>query len=283
MKRLFLVTALLSLFTVFSWSQTPAAPASAAEPAALPQLVAHRGGKAEADENTIPAFKSALEAGITGYELDIHITSDGQFVIMHDNCPRRTTGSGGLLENMTLSQVHELRTLQGNKVPTLEEVVELFNRYEGLYVEFEMKTTRAELYPREVLEKYVEGVYARVYKNKPASSAYIFTSFDTRSLSMMHERHPDAEIMYITSGGGLERMMGIADALGTKRFACNRSKITQNEIAEAHKKGYIVSLWPNVKPEDFMLSFLLGADIICTDIPREMSAIIGSHNLPVRR
>ena len=78
-------------------------------------------------------------------------------------------------------------------------------------------------------------------------------------------------------------MMGIAGALGTKRFACNRSKINQNEIAEAHKKGFIVSLWPNVKPEDFVLSWMLGADIICTDIPREMSSIIKDHNLPVRR
>ena len=249
---------------------------------AQPQLVAHRGGKSEVDENTIPAFKSALEAGITGYELDVHITADGRFVIMHDNCPRRTTGSGGLLENMTFDKVRQLRTLQGNTVPTLEEVVELFNGYDGLYVEFEMKTSRPELYTREVLEKYVEGLYAEVYRAKPAGSTYVFTSFDTRSLLLMRERHPDAEVMYLFGGGGLDRIMAVAKAIGTKRFACNRSKITQQEIAAAHKDGFIVSLWPNPTKEDVVFSWLQGADIIYTDVPREVAAMIRKYDIPVR-
>ena len=180
MKRLLSVAAFLLLVS-FAQGQTQKAPAKGQDESSAvavpPQLVAHRGGRAEVDENTLPAFKSALEAGITGYELDVHITSDGHYVIMHDNCPRRTTGSGGLLEQMPLEKIRQLRTLKGNQVPTLEEVVELFNRYEGLYVEFEMKTTREELYPRDVLEKYVEDLYSIVYKSRPASSLYVFTSF----------------------------------------------------------------------------------------------------------
>ena len=249
---------------------------------AQPQLVAHRGGRSEADENTLTAFSTALEAGITGYELDVHITSDGGFVIMHDNDPARTTGTDGLLERMSLAEVRKLRTLKGNQVPTLEEVVELFNRHDGLYVEFEMKTNKPDLYTREVLEKYVEGLYAEVYRAKPSGSTYVFTSFDTRPLLLMRERHPDAEVMYITSGGGLDRILGIAKTIGTRRFACNRSKITQAEVAAARKEGFIVSVWPNPKKEDVVFSWMLGADIICTDMPRDAAAMIRRYDLPIR-
>ncbi|MCH5174182.1 MAG: glycerophosphodiester phosphodiesterase [Bacteroidales bacterium] len=248
-----------------------------------PRLVAHRGGRFEMDENTLPAFRTALEAGITGYELDIHTTADGKYVIMHDFDVSRTVNAEGTLENMKLSHIRALRTKKGNRIPTLSEVLELFGKYDGLYVEFEMKTTREDLYPEDVLARYAEDVYKAVSSACPEGSTYIFSSFDTRVLKYIKQHHPDAEVMYITSKGCLPETRAIAEEIGTKRMACHRQRTTQAEMEKAHKEGFVINLWPNETPADVNLSEALGADYICTDIPREICTLIDAGKFGIKK
>lgn len=236
---------------------------------AQPRIVSHRGGRFEVEENTLEAFSSALEFGLTGFELDIHTTADGKYVIMHDFEVKRMTGTEGTIEKMTFDELRKLRTLKGHRIPSLEEVVALFAKYDGLYVEFELKTTKKDLYPREVLVKYLEDVYSMVQPSKRPNSTYIFSSFDTRPLAYLTERHPEAKVMYITSEGMSDKTRAIAATCGTNRIACHRAKTTFAEMQQAHKEGFIVNLWPNGTMEEFMLSYFLGADLICTDIPRQ--------------
>ena len=238
------------------------------------QLVAHRGGRYEADENTIPAFKTALEEGITGFELDIHTTADRKYVIMHDFDISRTVNAEGTLEKMRYSTIRPLRTKRGNRIPTLDEVLKLFGKYKGLYVEFEMKTTREDLYPEDKLARYAEDVYTAVSKARPEGSTYIFSSFDTRVLKYLKEHHPDAEVMYITSKGCTEETRAIAREIGTNRMACHRARTTQEEMQNAHKEGMLINLWPNADATDVALSNALGADYICTDMPRDICNFI---------
>ncbi|MBR3075999.1 MAG: glycerophosphodiester phosphodiesterase [Bacteroidales bacterium] len=238
------------------------------------RLVAHRGGRFEADENTIPAFKSALEEGITGYELDIHRTADGKYVIMHDFSISRTVNAEGTLELMNYSNIRPLRTKQGNRIPTLDEVLDLFGKYKGLYVEFEMKTSREDLYPEDILAVYAEDVYEAVTKACPEGSTYIFSSFDTRVLKYIKEHHPDAETMLITSLGNTEETRAMAAGVGTNRLACHRARTTLEEMEKAHAEGMLINLWPNADATDVALSYALGADYICTDLPRDICRFI---------
>ena len=248
---------------------------------AQPRLVAHRGGRYEVEENTLPAFASALEAGITGYELDVHITADGEYVIMHDSNVSRMCGSDGVIEKMTLAELRALKTLKGNLIPTLGEVLALFNRYEGIYVEFEMKTTSKDLYPENLLHKYAEDVVAAVYAAKPANSLYLCTSFDTRVLCYIHNRYPEVPLGYITAEGCTEKTRAIAATIGTNRLMCHRAKTTLVDMEAAHKEGMLINLWPNGSVEDVRLSYALGADYICTDIPRKVAAVIKEESLGI--
>src|SRR5512142_579746 len=83
-----------------------------ATPAALagpPLLVAHRGGAGLAPENTLPAFLSARDDwGADMIELDIHLTADGQVVVIHDPTVDRTTDGTGPLASKTLAELREL-------------------------------------------------------------------------------------------------------------------------------------------------------------------------------
>lgn len=94
-------------------------------------LAAHRGDRARYPENTMAAFRASLAAGVDMVENDIHMTSDGHLVIMHDRSALRTAGVDRNLDEMTLAEVRELdagklfsEEFRGERVPTVEEFLE---------------------------------------------------------------------------------------------------------------------------------------------------------------
>ena len=98
---------------------------------------AHRGyhDKPEIPENSIPAFKRALEHG-WGAELDVHILKDGTLAVFHDSDLKRCTGEEGIIEDLTREELDKLR-LEGteNKVPLFDEVLEMFEGKAPLIIE----------------------------------------------------------------------------------------------------------------------------------------------------
>src|ERR671916_458700 len=106
-----------------------------------PVNLAHRGASALAPENTIEAFRLAVEAGAGGLELDVHVTRDGHIVVIHDATVDRTTNGTGAVSEMTLEELRRLdaghnfspdggptRPYRGRgvRVPTLGEVLREF-------------------------------------------------------------------------------------------------------------------------------------------------------------
>src|ERR687893_2126561 len=107
-----------------------------------PANVAHRGLSARFPENTLAAFRTALEAGAGGLELDVRVTRDGHPVVMHDATVDRTTDGSGAVAGMTLAEVRRLDAGQsdaGEPVPTLREVL---TEFPGVSVNVDIKDTR---------------------------------------------------------------------------------------------------------------------------------------------
>lgn len=261
----------LVLFTFFLWAGV----------GAQPRIIAHRGGRAEFDENTLEAFKASLDAGCRGFETDIHFTADRELVIMHDNRLDRTTDGKGYIEKTQSSYIKGIKTKEGHKVPFLEDLTALFKDYDGLYVEWEMKTTLKD-YTDEMVRDYCEAVYAVVMKDKPAGSTYVFSSFDTRPLMYMHLNHPDAEIMLITGKACSRETVDLCLALGLHRLAATLNGASRETVKYAHDKGVILNLWPGTSVSDTHLAALLGADILCTDIPVEVMGYIRDNSLNIK-
>jgi glycerophosphoryl diester phosphodiesterase len=88
--------------------------------------VAHRGGIVDGiPENTLSAFRHAVEAGADAIEIDLRGTRDGHIVIMHDDTVDRTTNGRGQVNGMTLADLRWLDAGGGERIPTLEEVLQL--------------------------------------------------------------------------------------------------------------------------------------------------------------
>ncbi|MBR2988656.1 MAG: glycerophosphodiester phosphodiesterase, partial [Clostridia bacterium] len=110
------------------------------------KLAAHRGYSSKYPENTMLAFREALKYDIDMVENDVHMTKDGELVLMHDHKVNRTTNGDGLVRELTLEQVRLLdagswkgEEFKGEKVPTFREFCELFKNYPDIEVNIELK------------------------------------------------------------------------------------------------------------------------------------------------
>ncbi len=258
-KTLFLLCALMAFGA-----------AVAQKPAEI-QILGHRGGRFEVDENTMAGFKDAYSKGVRAFETDIRMTADGELVIMHDASLKRIADVDMVVEESTRKELKKQKTKKGNPILFADDLVAFFSKCDVTYIEWEMKTKN---YPEEKLETYCKKLYKLVMKNKPANAAYIFSSFDTRAIKVMKGLYPDAECMMITSKPMSNAVRKAAKELGVKRIACSVKTSSQRNIAQAKKEGFIINLWPGGSVEQFMLALALGADIACTDRPVEVIEFI---------
>lgn len=249
---------------------------------ASPRIHAHRGGRYEQEENTLEAFRATYEAGCHCFETDVHITTDGEYVIMHDSNVSRMTDGEGDIETMTAEEIRSLTTKEGNKVPFLEDILEYFNSKDKTYLEFEMKTTDTKYYDQELIEKYCDGLYKKVMENKPEKSTYLLTSFDERPLLYLKENYPDADLLLISAAPCSRELVDHCVSLGIKRLAFTTDGTTRASIRYAHHQGLFVTIWPGGKVEDTILGAALGADHLCTDIPVEVMTYVKAHDIPIR-
>lgn len=234
-------------------------------------IIAHRGAGFEVDENTLEACRYSYEKGFRGFEIDLRLTKDGHLVLMHDETLKRTTGRDGIVEETPLEELRQLRTTKDNcPIPTAEEVFAYFKDKPDIFIELEMKTSNAKLYPDEKVREYCE-------KLKTAASVlpkgtYVFTSFDPRPLAIMREIAPEIPTSYITSKPPTEQLIQDALKLGCKRVAVVMEHTTRQWVKAAQKAGLKVAGWPVRARQDANLAAGLGVDTLTTDIPSQIIA-----------
>ncbi len=105
-------------------------------------VIAHRGEHLRHPENTMPAYRAAIDCGADFIEVDVRTSKDGRLVVMHDGKADRTTNGTGAIKETTFAQIRALdagakfsKEFQGTPVPTFEEVLALAKGKIGIYVD----------------------------------------------------------------------------------------------------------------------------------------------------
>lgn len=164
----------------------------------MTQIFAHRGDSGNFPENTLAAFKAALRSGADGIETDIHLTKDGQMVIIHDETLERTTDGYGKVMEHDLYQLRQLNAAAKFKkrkvharLPVLQEVIYLLIRenFHGI-LNIEIKTDV-------IAYEGIEAKLANYISGTSLPFELIFSSFNLASLEKMHELLPEAKLAYI--------------------------------------------------------------------------------------
>lgn len=230
------------------------------------QLFAHRAGAHEQDENTLQAFQNSYAQGLRGFETDVRMTKDGVLVLFHDASLERITGQEGIVEEMTASELKEIKTKKGNPLLFLDELLTFLEDKPGIYLELEMKTS-PKAYPQPLLEKFCDQLYKGAMAKKPENSTYLFTSFDKRPLQYLKATYSDADMLFITSSPLTKEVVQETLDLGLSRVGCNLGGTSRKMVQEAQAAGIQVSLWPGHTVEDFLLGLYLGSDYLCSDVP----------------
>lgn len=97
--------------------------------------IGHRGASACELENTFKAFEKAIELGANMIELDVRLSKDGHLIVMHDQKIDRTTNGKGFVRDLTLDELRKFQTLNNEKIPTLQEIIESMKGRCDLYIE----------------------------------------------------------------------------------------------------------------------------------------------------
>lgn len=158
------------------------------------KIWAHRGCSQRYPENTLLAFEKAIGIPrLTGIELDIQLTKDGQLVVIHDERVDRTTEGIGFVKDYTLCELKKLHIYAdvspSQKIPTMEEMLDLTEQRckEGMKLNIELKTN-VYSYPG-IEEKIVELIHRRGLQE-----SVVYSSFYTLSLEKIHHLDQQAEI-----------------------------------------------------------------------------------------
>ncbi len=203
------------------------------------RIWAHRGCSQMYPENTLLAFEKAMDVqGLTGIELDIQLTRDGELVVIHDERVDRTTESIGYVRDYTLLQLKGLHIYAGENptqsIPTMEEVFDLLEvRLKlGLKLNIELKNS---VYPYDGME---EKIVEMVHK-KGLQKAVVFSSFYAKSLEKLNTLDTEAEL------GILDNK--VSDSIYKIKGGCKATAIHTFwrgiDLPAEDLKGYVVRAW----------------------------------------
>lgn len=174
--------------------------------------IAHRGAPRRALENTLESFRVARLAGARFFELDVWLSKDGVPMVCHDKCLRRISGHKGKVSMLTRSQIQEINLPNGERIPTLKEVLsELEDAEHTIYVEMKDPNPR-------VVSTCLDAVHGILGK-------WVLSSFTISHVHLAHALYPRAKTQVLLDRLFLKRLnalpgdeIGISDSLATPRL-----------------------------------------------------------------
>ncbi len=229
--------------------------------------IAHRGASGTFPENTIAAFRGAIDAGAAMCELDVQLSRDRAIVVIHDDTVDRTTDGHGAVGDMTLAELQALDagarfagvSGRGERVPTLDEVFAATSGRCDLNIELKSSGFEAE-------------VYALMRKWDAAGSSMV-SSFDWNALAAM--RRLDASIKIgVLAETEAPRMLDAARRLAAWSINPRHDMVTPELCERARALGLKVLAW-TVDEADRMRGLIgCGVDGIMTNYPARLRDVL---------
>ena len=236
-------------------------------------IIAHRGFSGAAPENTLSAFRKAIEADSDMIELDVHLSGDGEVVVIHDDTLDRTTTGRGRVSDYTLEELKRLdagswfgRAFAGERIPALKEVLELCQ--DRLQVNIELKAGGLgkpviDLSDRSLREVERAGMADHV----------LFSSFDLAAIKRIQMKKPGIPVALITARPW-NSPAGLAREVCFTILNCRSKTLNRNNLSKAHQEGLRVNVW-TVNTEKEMAHFVsMGVDGIITNYPDRLLRIL---------
>ncbi|GAA4519461.1 glycerophosphodiester phosphodiesterase family protein [Brachybacterium paraconglomeratum] len=234
-----------------------------------PAIVGHRGASAHAPENTLLAFRRAIEDGAELLECDVHLSADGQVVVMHDETIDRTAAEDsplrtGAIGELTRAELDTVLLGEGERVPSLAELLEMTT----VPVFIEVKVAAAAAAVAELLRALPAG--------SPAAASTVI-SFHADALAEIR-RGADVAVSYLV-GQIDEQAITTARELGAAGIGPGIAGLSLRAAEVVHEAGLALNPWTVNTAVQLDVALACGVDTITTDDPawaqRELDVRLG--------
>ncbi|AIN94042.1 glycerophosphodiester phosphodiesterase [Treponema putidum] len=234
---------------------------------------AHRGFRSKYPENTMLAFSKAADSGVDGIEFDVHLSSDGVPIIIHDEALDRTCNASGLVKDFSFAELKKINAAANfksskpldEKIPCLEEYFD-FIKDKDIISNIELKTGVFE-YPG-----IEETVYA-LLKKYNLQDKCIISSFNHESVLRMKKIDSSLVCGFLVDSWDLHP----ADYLKKYGIECYHPpayRLTKEFVDELHNEGIRVNAWFGSIQTDYSQVLRTGLDSIITDYPDKIAALL---------
>lgn len=228
--------------------------------------IAHRGASGEAPENTLAAFRRAVELGADMVECDLQMTADGAIVVMHDDTVDRTTDGRGRVADLRVPDIRRLDAgswfaprFRNERVPLLGELLETLHGRAG--VNLEIKTRPDGDY---------DGIVKRILRRLGALRAFdeaVISSFDVRAIAAVRRAAPRVRTAIIASQSSPRAALAAARKLSVWAIHPEKTRCIPSLIRAAHASRLRVHAWTVNTPRDIRRVLAAGVDGIISNYP----------------
>ncbi|MCJ7718007.1 MAG: hypothetical protein MUO54_16010 [Anaerolineales bacterium] len=232
-----------------------------------PLVFAHRGASMHAPENTLSAFKLALEQNANALEFDVQLSADKAVVIFHDHTLDRTTNGSGRVRDHDYIYLKSLNAgeaygsaFSDQKIPSLEEVLEIFGKSTFYNVELKNNTTPFDDLPARVVS---------IIKNSGLSDRVLFSSFNPFALNKVYKLLPEVSRGFLFHNSFSIDLFTNIPLLPFDFQAAHLSfaTLSSKRIESFHSSGKLVFTYTLNRPRDIQVALKIGVDGFFTDDP----------------
>ena len=237
-------------------------------------IYGHRGAKGEAPENTLNSFLRCLEHGVTRCELDLHLSFDGELMVIHDPTLKRTTGRRGKVSEQLADDLVRMDAREGGpgwvRPCPIPRLAELFERCEFEHWQLEVKSASKDRASRTV--QAIQRLVGRFGLRERIT----VTSSSRTVLRALEELAPDLSRGLVAEYAWLDPLK-VAAHYGCDLLALNWMLCTPERLLKAQKQGLHVSVWTVNEPALMRRLADFGVDSLITDFPGLATATIGNR------
>ena len=222
--------------------------------------IGHRGAKGYEPENTFVSFQKALDMQVDGIELDVHLSSDSEIIVIHDETIDRTTNGKGFVNTLSLLELSAIRIDGKYEIPTLKEVFDLVNQ--DCFINIELKSYEATDKVVSLVEKYVT-------KKGWKYDRFLVSSFDWNALQQVAFLNDKIPIGVLTETD-LDLALAFAKFIQAKSIHPHFHLLTKENTAQIQQKGLQVFPWTINEVEDIQKIKTFNVNGIITDFPNRI-------------
>lgn len=222
--------------------------------------IGHRGAKGHVTENTLESIQKALDLGVDGIEIDVHLSQTGDLVVFHDFTLERLTEITGEVAMKSLEELKKLRVNGEYEIPTLLEVLNLIDKKCILNIELKGKITAFETCKS--IQLYVETKAWRF-------DDFIVSSFDHEELQSVYNINKNIPLAVLTETD-LDVAVSFAQTINAKAIHPHYHLLNKSNVQHLRDLGYKVNSWTVNEPDAIALMKSYEVDGIISDFPERL-------------